>query len=65
MKRKANPDSWEWEKKPKRIEKGTNKGSKHRKVIYNMLSDVDSEDYFEEEFDSDVSVRNNRNYVKR
>ena len=65
MKRKTNPDNWEWEKKPKKPEKGTNKASKHRKNIYNMLSDYDEDDYFDEEFDSDVNVSNNRRYVKR
>ena len=65
MTRKVNPDTWEWERKPKRIEKGTKKNSKHRRNIYNMLSNEDNEDYFDDDFDSDVDVRNNRNYVKR
>jgi hypothetical protein len=66
MTRKSNPDNWDWEKKPKKIEKGTNKTGKHRKSIYNMLSDsYDEDDYFDAEFDSDVNVSNNRRYVKR
>ena len=51
MSRKGNGD-WDWEKKPKRVEKGTNKSGKHRKSIYNMLTDYD-EDYTENGFNSD------------
>ena len=67
MTRKTNPeDKWDWEKKPKKPEKGTNKAGKHRKSLYNMLSDYyDEDDYFDEEFDSEVNVRNNRQYIKR
>ena len=65
MTRKTNPDNWEWEKKPKKVEKGTNKAGKHRKSIYNMLSDYDEDEYFDEEFDSDVNVRSNRHHDKR
>lgn len=65
MKRKSIPNEWDWEKKPKKVEKGTNKAGKHRKSIYNMLSDDSEDDYFDEEFDSDVNVRNYRHYDKR
>ena len=65
MKRKTNSEDWDWELKPRKLEKGTNKAGKHRKSIYNMLSDYDEDDYFDEEFDSDVNVNNNRRYVKR
>lgn len=62
MNRKANPD-WEWEKKPRKVEKGTDKAGKHRKSIYNMLSDED------DEFDSaegDVHYYNsNSHYDKK
>lgn len=60
MKSKGYPDNWDWEKKPKKVVKGTNKAGKHRKNIYNMLSDFDEED----EFDSDVDVTS-QHYVKR
>lgn len=65
MKRKTNSEDWDWELKPRKLEKGTNKAGKHRKSIYNMLSDYDEDDYFDEEFDSEVNVSNNRRYVKR
>lgn len=62
-KNKNYSSDWEWEKRPKKVEKGTNKHSKHRKNIYNMLSG-DKED-FDLELDNSVSVSNNRYYVKR
>lgn len=45
------------EKKIHKVVKGTNKTGKHRKSIYNMLSDYDEDDYFDEEFDSETDVR--------
>jgi len=66
MNRKSNPDNSDWEKKPKKPVKGTNKAGKYRKNIYNMLSDYYEEDDFsDEEFDSNVNVRNTRHYDKR
>lgn len=40
------PMEWDWEKRPKRTEKGRSKDSKHKKSIYNMLSEF-------EDFDND------------
>lgn len=60
-------DDWEWDKKVRRVEKGTNKENKHRKSIYNMLSDYEDSDL---EFDSEASevkhsYDGNFNYTKR
>lgn len=49
-KMKYKPQDWDHEKKLHRVEKGTNKAGKHRKSIYNMLSDYDKEF---DEYDSD------------
>lgn len=51
MKKYTNPDR-EWEEKPRKVIKGTDKASKHRKSIYNMLSEYE-DDY--SGFDSDDS----------
>lgn len=64
MKNKAN--DWDREKKIRRVEKGTNKAGKHRKSIYNMLSENDEES----DFDSNNGAvgRNymsNSNYTKQ
>lgn len=64
---KMKSEDWEWEKKPRRVEKGADKAGKHRKSIYNMLSDYDDEDL---EFDSESgdvkhSYNGNFNYTKR
>lgn len=66
MKHRSNSD-WEWEKKPRRVEKGTDKAGKHRKSLYNILSDFDENDI---EFDSESgdvkpSYNGNFNYTKR
>lgn len=45
MKQKSS--DWDWEKKPKRVEKGTNKAGKYKKSLYNMLSE------YEEDLDVD------------
>ena len=58
MRSKNKMADWEWEKKPKGPKKGTDKIAKHRKSIYNMLSDYDEDDYFDEEFDSETDVNN-------
>ena len=41
---KSKYSEWDQEKKLHRVEKGTNKAGKHRKNIYNMLSDYEDED---------------------
>jgi hypothetical protein len=48
---KSKYSEWDQEKKLHRVEKGTNKAGKHRKSIYNMLSDYEDDDL---EFDSEV-----------
>ena len=50
MKRYTDPDR-EWEDKPRKVVKGTDKASKHRKSIYNMLSEY--EDDYDLDFDSE------------
>ena len=57
MKSMTEPAEWEWEKRPKGPKKGTDKVAKHRKSIYNMLSDYDEDEYSDEEFDSETDVR--------
>ena len=49
--RKAS--EWDFDKKIRRVEKGTNKVDKYRKSIYNMLSEEDLESY-DDELDSDT-----------
>ena len=49
---KSKYSEWDQEKKLHRVEKGTNKAGKHRKSIYNMLSDYEDDDL---EFDSEES----------
>lgn len=41
---KRNYSEWDQEKKIRRVEKGTDKSGKHRKSIYNMLSELDESD---------------------
>lgn len=56
---KTRSNDWDWEKKPKRVEKGTNKAGKHRKSLYNMLADYDEDEL---EFDSESGdVKHNYN----
>lgn len=59
MKSNTGPSNWEWEKKLKGPKKGSEKIAKHRKGIYNILSDYDEEDYFDEEFDNGTDVKDN------
>lgn len=64
---KTRSHDWEWEKKPRRVEKGTDKTGKHRKSIYNILSDFDEDEL---EFDGESgdvkhSYDGNFNYTKR
>ncbi len=58
MKRK-NDSEWDQDRKLKRIVKGTNKVDKHRKSIYNMLSeeedDSDFDDYYDVDYENDES----------
>jgi hypothetical protein len=65
MKRTAS--DWDWEKKPKRVDKGTNRVNKHRKSIYNMLSEYEerSEDSDSDSSDMLHSYDGNFNYEKR
>jgi hypothetical protein len=66
MKHDTAPVDWDWEKKPRRVSKDTKKAGKHRKSIYNMLSDYEDDDL---EFDSeDGEVKHNyehSNYKRR
>ena len=54
----SKSSDWDREKKIHKVVKGTNKVGKHRKSIYNMLSDYDEDDIV---FDSGVS-KVSRNY---
>jgi|LakMenEpi03Aug12_release.lakeMendotaPanAssembly.Ray.scaffolds.fasta_scaffold3851796_1 hypothetical protein len=60
---KRQNSDWDREKKIHKIVKGTDKTSKYKKSIYNMLSDEEEES----DFDSDDSelLRNYNQYVKR
>lgn len=57
---------WEWEKRPRRVEKGADKTSKHRKSIYNMLSD-EEDDFESDSEDGEVkhNYTTNSSYTKR
>lgn len=60
-------NDWDREKKIRKVEKGTNKAGKHRKNIYNMLSDFNEDEL---EFDSESgevkhSYNGNFNYSKQ
>jgi len=59
---KKHSSDWDGEKKLHKVVKGTDKTSKHRNSIYNMLSEEDDSD-----FDSDDSelLRNYNHYVKQ
>jgi hypothetical protein len=61
-----SPVDWDWEKKPRKVQdRDTKKAGKHRKSIYNMLSDYEDD---ESEFDSeDGEVKRNyaTNYYKQ
>lgn len=63
---KRNSSEWDHEKKIRRIEKGTDKSGKHRKSIYNMLSEQDDYD-LDSDSDGDVNhdYAGNFNYDKR
>lgn len=65
MKQKS-PD-WEWEKKPKRVEKGTNKAGKHKKSLYNMLSEFEEDLNDDDDDESDVryTFSSNVHYAKQ
>lgn len=56
---KRNNSEWDQDKKLKRIEKGTDKSGKHRKSIYNMLSEYEDQDLDSDSEDGDVQ----HNYV--
>jgi hypothetical protein len=60
---KRQNSDWDREKKIHKIVKGTDKTSKYKKNIYNMLTDEDDES----DFDSDDSelLRSYNYYVKR
>ena len=55
---------WDFEKKIRRVEKGTKKVDKYRKSLYNMLSDEDT--YYEESFyEDEISSGKKRSEVNR
>lgn len=55
---------WDFEKKIRRVEKGTKKVDKYRKSLYNMLSDEDN--YYEESFyEDEISSGKKRSEVNR
>lgn len=61
---KRNYTEWDQEKKIKRVEKGTDKSGKHRKSIYNMLSEYDS-DSDSDDSESYHNYASNCNYDRR
>lgn len=55
---------WDFEKKIRRVEKGTKKVDKYRKSLYNMLSDEDN--YYEESlYEDEYSSGKKRSEVNR
>lgn len=59
---KNRNSDWDQEKKLHRVEKGVNKANKHRKNIYNMLSDYEEEDLLDDSEESEVyyDLKHNR-----
>lgn len=60
-------DEWDQDRKLRKVVKGADKTGKHRKSIYNMLSDYEEEDL---EYDSETgnvkhSYNGNFNYSKQ
>lgn len=58
MNRKVDYNDWEWEKRPKRVEKGINKENKHRKKVYQFEEDVD------QDYDLDYDTEDRDYYSK-
>ena len=56
---------WDREKKIHKILKGTDKVAKHRKSLYNMLSDPDESDDVNGEVGKTYGYHGNNNYTKR
>jgi len=54
----SKSSDWDREKKIHKVVKGTNKVGKHRKSIYNMLSDYEEDDFVYDSGGKQVS----RNY---
>ena len=52
----SKSSDWDREKKVHKVEKGTNKAGKHRKSIYNMLSEYDEELLDDDSDDSEVDL---------
>lgn len=57
----SKSSDWDREKKVRKVVKGTDKTGKHRKSIYNMLSEYDEDD-LEIDYDSE-SGEVKRNYA--
>ena len=60
---KNKQSDWDREKKLHKVIKGTDKTSKHRNSIYNMLSD--REEDLESDSDDSELLRNYNHYVKQ
>ena len=55
----------EWEKRPRKILKGTDKVAKYRKSLYNMLTDEETDLETEEKRDVGNNYHGNFNYKKQ
>jgi hypothetical protein len=62
---KRNNTEWDQDKKLKRVEKGTDKSGKHRKSLYNMLSEYEEEYSDSDEDDMSHNYVGNFSYDKR
>lgn len=58
------PVDWDWEKKPKRLVKSQDKTGKHKKSIYNMLSEYE-EDSDNDDNEVEFSYETNDNTKQR
>lgn len=64
MSRKKTQD-WDREKKLHKIVKGVDKVAKHRKSLYNMLSEDDSDDVNGEVGKKNYGYHGNNNFTKQ
>lgn len=65
MTSKKSHHYWDREKKIHKIVKGTDKVAKHRKSLYNMLSDPEDSDNVNGEVGKNYGYHGNNNFTKR
>lgn len=62
----SNPVEWDGERKPRKsVDRDTKKAGKHRKSIYNMLSDYEDDDLEFDSEDGEVKRNYETNYYRQ